>query len=174
MDVEERDRLAHSTAPRPLAELLQCPASVAGLLNSASRSLNFDTGDAVFRQDEACQGLYLVVSGLFQRRALRLERRVILGQSRPGDLVELVAVLGEGRHTYTLSALEPGSVFLLPIEALRRAFEAYPPLRMGLMEELAREVSRSYQACCRMRLLAQRSHGRRDARSQCIFTTDPE
>ena len=36
---------------------------------------------------------------------------------------------------------------LLPLEQLRRAFDTFPPLRMRLLEELAREVSRSYTAC---------------------------
>jgi CRP-like cAMP-binding protein len=41
----------------------------------------------------------------------------------------------------------PGSLLLLPIEALHQSFESYPPMRMRLLEELAREVSRAYHAC---------------------------
>jgi CRP-like cAMP-binding protein len=47
-----------------------------------------------------------------------------------------------------LVAQTPGSLLLLPIETLSQAFEVYPPLRMQLLEELAREVSRAYNACC--------------------------
>jgi CRP-like cAMP-binding protein len=36
---------------------------------------------------------------------------------------------------------------MLPMEALQRAFENHPPLRMQLLEELAREVSRAYHVC---------------------------
>jgi CRP-like cAMP-binding protein len=36
---------------------------------------------------------------------------------------------------------------MLPIEALKKVFENYPPLRMRLLEELAREVSRAYISC---------------------------
>jgi CRP-like cAMP-binding protein len=89
-----------------------------------------------------------VVSGQFLRRAERLETRLTLGPARAGDLVELAAALGDGHHTYTLVAQTPGSVLLLPIEALSQAFENHPPLRMQLLEELAREVSRAYNACC--------------------------
>jgi len=88
-----------------------------------------------------------VVSGNFQRKAERLNSHVILGQGRAGDLVELAAALGDGNHTYTLRAVTAGTLLLLPIDALRRAFEDYPPLRMRLLEELAREVSRAYFAC---------------------------
>ena len=66
----------------------------------------------------------------------------------PGQLVELAAVLGDGRHTYTLTAQTAGSVLLLPIQALSQAFQEHPPLRMQLLEELAREVSRAYYFCC--------------------------
>ena len=71
-----------------------------------------------------------------------------LGNARTGDLVELAAVLGDGLHTYTLCAQTPSSMLMLPIQALKQVFEKYPPLRMRLLEELAREVSRAYISCC--------------------------
>jgi len=39
----------------------------------------------------------------------------------------------------------------LPMQALEQAFRLHPPLRMRLLEELAREVSRAYVACCATR-----------------------
>ena len=81
------------------------------------------------------------------RRADRLSMRVTLGIARPGDLVELAAALGDRIHTYTLIAQTPGSLLLLPVDALQQAFQAFPPLRMRLLEELAREVSRAYHLC---------------------------
>jgi CRP-like cAMP-binding protein len=139
-------------AAHPLAELLACPAAVADLLNASAECVQFDVGDTVFRQSSECRGLWVVVAGTLQRKAERMEARVMLGSVRAGELVELAAVLGEGQHTYTLMANSPGSVVLLPIEVLRRAFQAYPPLRMQLLEELAREVSRAYTMCCVIRL----------------------
>jgi CRP-like cAMP-binding protein len=98
----------------------------------------------------------VVVSGEFLRRTERLEARLTLGSARPGDLLELAAALGDGHHTYTLSALTDGSVLMLPIEALNQAFQSYPPLRMRLLEELAREVSRAYNVCCMSRTVKTR------------------
>jgi CRP-like cAMP-binding protein len=92
--------------------------------------------------------LYVVVSGLFLRKAEQLDSRLTLGSGRPGDLAELAAALGDGHHTYTLVAQSAGSLLLLPMEALNQAFDSYPPLRMRLLEELAREVSRAYISCC--------------------------
>jgi CRP-like cAMP-binding protein len=148
-------------APRPLAELLQCPAATGSLLNRSARCVDYDCGAIVFRQSELCLGLYLLVAGQYLRRTERLETRLTLGTSRAGELVELGAVLGDGRHTYTLSAQTAGSVLLLPTEALVEAFRQHPPLRMQLLEELAREVSRGYVASSQNRILRtrQRSAG---------------
>jgi hypothetical protein len=50
---------------------------------------------------------------------------------------------------------------LLPIEALQQVFVNYPPLRMRLLEELAREVSRAYLSCCMNRTGPIRRHNGR-------------
>jgi CRP-like cAMP-binding protein len=138
----------NAVAAHPLAELLECPPPAGNLLNNSAQCVNFDAGEIVFRQNEVSKGLYVVVSGLFLRKADRLKTRLTLGPARAGDLVELAAALGDGHHTYTLSAQTPGSMLMLPTEALNNVFENYPPLRMRLLEELAREVSRAYISCC--------------------------
>jgi CRP-like cAMP-binding protein len=151
------ERLA-AAAAHPLAELLDCSQEAGTLLTSASRCIDFEAGEVVFQQDGECKGLYVVVSGDFARKAERFQMRVTLGSARTGDLLELAAALGDGRHTYTLSALTPGSLLMLPIDALHRAFDSYPPLRMKLLEELAREVSRAYITCCLSRIVPARRH----------------
>ena len=136
----------------PLAELLQCPPEPGVLLSQGTQSISADVGDVIFRQADRCRGLYIVVSGQFLRRAERLSRRLVLGVVRAGELVELAAVLGDGRHTCSLAAQTAGSLLLLSFESLQQAFEASPPLRMRLLEELAREVSRSYESSCQSRI----------------------
>ena len=158
---EEMSRRIEAVQPHPLAELLACPAATGNLLNGSAQCLDFDSGETVFRQYGLCRGLYVVVSGQFLRKAERLEMRLTLGPARAGDLVELAAALGDGRHTYSLSAQTPGSVLLLPAEALNLAFQDCPQLRMQLLEELAREVSRAYIACCMNR--TPRAHRRSSA-----------
>jgi CRP-like cAMP-binding protein len=130
-----------------VAELLECPPAIGLLLNHAAKCLSFEAGDVVFRQSGICQGLYLVITGQFQRRAERLETQLTLGSARAGELVELAAALGERHHTFTLAAQTAGSLLMLPMEALSQAFQSFPPLRMRLLEELAREVSRAYNTC---------------------------
>jgi hypothetical protein len=159
MECEAISGRMDAVAARPLADLLECPPATGNLLNGSAQCIDFDGGEIVFRQSGTCRGLYLVVSGLFQRRTERLETRLTLGPARAGDLVELSAALGDGHHTYTLSAQTPGSMLLLPMEALNQAFQSYPPLRMRLLEELAREVSRAYNTCRLNRTLRVRPHG---------------
>jgi CRP-like cAMP-binding protein len=151
------ERLA-AVAARPLSELLDCPQNARTLLTGASQTLDFDAGQVVFRQHDLTEGLYVVVSGEFLRKTQRFKMRVTLGMVRPGDLVELSAALGDAHHTYSMSAVTRGSLLLLPIDALRAAFENYPPLRMRLLEELAREVSRAYITCCLTRVTPMRRH----------------
>jgi len=156
MQREARSRRVEAVQAHPVAELLECPPAIGLLLNRASQCLSFEAGEVVFRQSGICRGLYLVITGQFLRRAERLETRLMLGPARAGDLVELAATLGDRHHTYTLAAQTAGTVLMLPIEALTQAFQSYPPLRMRLLEELAREVSRAYNVCCSSRVARSR------------------
>jgi len=146
METKAQPAKLDTVAARPLAELLDCPPAAGRLLGSSAETIIVEAGNIIFRQGDACRGLYVVVSGTFLRRMLRMNVRLTLGTARSGDLVELAAALGGGIHTYTLSGQTSGSLLMLPIEDLRRAFQAYPPLRMRLLEELAGEVSRAYLA----------------------------
>lgn len=138
-------------ASRPIAELLACPPAIGNLLSASAECIEFDAGDVIFHQNDICQGLYVVITGQLLRKAARLDARLTLGTVRAGEVVELAAMLGDVRHTYTLTAQSQGMVMRLPREALQRAFQSYPPLRMQLLEELAREVSRAYSVCCATR-----------------------
>ncbi len=147
MQPEARSTQVDSVEAHPVSELLACPPETGILLAATARSLNVDAGEIIFQQSALCEGLYLVVTGQLVRRTERLDTRLVLGGARPGDLVELAAVLGDRCHTYSLIAQTTASLLVLPLETLLKAFESYPPLRMKLLEELAREVSRAYRAC---------------------------
>ena len=134
-------------APHPIAELLACPPAVGNMLNASAESVEFDAGDILFHQNDLCRGLYVPISGYLLRKAARLDARLTLGAVRPGESVELAAMLGDVRHTYTLIGQSKGTAMRLPKQALQRAFELFPTLRMRLLEELAREVSRAYGMC---------------------------
>lgn len=153
-------RFGHAeAAARPLAELLACPPATGNLLNASAQYAEFTAGERIFPQGALCSGLYVVISGLLLRKAERMDSRLTLGPVRAGEVVELAAALGDSRHTYTLTAQTSGSLLMLPYESLQQAFKAHPPLRMQLLEELAREVSRAYSACCVTRLAGIRHRG---------------
>jgi CRP-like cAMP-binding protein len=145
---ERRD----AVAARPIAELLACPPAIGNLLNASAECIQFVVGDVIFHQNDICQGLYVVVAGQLLRKTARIDARLTLGTVRAGEIVELAAMLGDVRHTYTLAAQTNGTIMRLPRESLVRAFQSYAPLRMQLLEELAREVSRAYASCCATRL----------------------
>ena len=145
---ERRD----AAAARPIAELLACPPAIGNLLNASAECIEFVAGDVIFHQNDICQGLYVVVAGQLLRKAARIGARLTLGTVRAGEIVELAALLGDVRHTYTLAAQTNGTIMRLPKESLVRAFQSYAPLRMQLLEEQAREVSRAYTLCCATRL----------------------
>ena len=145
---ERRD----AAAAHPIAELLACPPAIGNLLNASAECVDFEPGDVIFHQNDLCRGLYVVTAGQLLRKAARLDSRLTLGAVRAGEVVELAAMLGDVRHTYTLIAQTQGMLMRLPKEALNRAFQSYAPLRMQLLEELAREVSRAYGMCCATRM----------------------
>lgn len=156
VETQTQRRRVGAAAAHPLAELLACPPETGSLLSEAARSLSYESGETIFRQGQPCRGLYVVIAGQLQRRTERLDAQLTLGQVRVGELVELASVLGDGRHTYTLKALSIGTLLLLPMITLQQAFSAYPPLRMQLLQELAREVSRAYETCFTARLAGMR------------------
>jgi CRP-like cAMP-binding protein len=147
MQQTARTERLEAVAAHPLAELLACPAEAGNLLQTATECHTFEPGQIIFRQYDPSRGLYVAISGQFLRKAERLHTRLTLSPVRIGDLVELAAALSDGAHTYTLTAATAGSMLLLPMEGLRSTFATYPPLRMRLLEELAREVSRAYLLC---------------------------
>lgn len=154
-----------AVSAHPIAELLECPPETSRLLNGAAECIHLEPGGVVFRQGDTCRGLYVVVAGEFMRKTDRLSTRVNLGTAHAGDIVELASALSGTRHTYTLTAIGEGSLLLLPLDALNSAFESYPLLRMHLLEELAREVSRAYLTCCMSRAVPARRRRNGNGRS---------
>lgn len=142
----EFDR-THAAYGNLIVAAMEQTVSMDELFRRSAVSIHFKPGEILFRQHEPCKGLYVLRSGSFLRMAERRESRLNLGQAGSGDLVELAAVLGDGRHTYTLVADTQAAVRLLPNEELEKAFQLHPWLRMQLLEALAREVSSAYNFC---------------------------
>jgi CRP-like cAMP-binding protein len=146
-------------AARPLAEVFACTVATERLLDQSAQTICFASGETIFRQGERSRGLYVVVNGCLARWAMQQGVRVELNCMREGELVELAAVLGDSVHTYTLTAKTDGVLLLLSAGALKRALEADAGLRMRLLEELAREVSRGYGACRMLWMARMRKYG---------------
>lgn len=144
MDTPKDKPNSSVASSQPLNLLLSCPVEVEQKLGAATERRNYNDGEILFEQGEACDGLYLIVSGDFARKTERWETHLNLSPLHAGDLVELAAILGDGKHTSTAVATGSASALVFPRAALDEAFVAYPLLRMHLLEELGREVSRAY------------------------------
>jgi CRP-like cAMP-binding protein len=142
----EFDRMQAANG-RSIALALEPACSVEELFRRSAASISLKPGEILFRQHDPCKGLYLLLSGSFLRMAERRESHLNLGPAGSGDLVELAAVLGDGRHTYVLAAETAATALLLSNEELGKAFQRYAWLRMQLLETLAREVSSAYNFC---------------------------
>jgi CRP-like cAMP-binding protein len=168
VQLQHADARLAAVSAHPIAELLECPPDTSNLLNGAAECINLQSGSAAFRQGDECRGLYLVVAGEFLRKTDRLNTRVTLGTARPGDIIELATALSEARHTYTLTSISEGTLLLLPMGALHAAFDRHPPLRMRLLQELAREVSRAYLTCCLTRIMPARRHKNSEGNNEAV------
>lgn len=129
---------------QPLTLLLSCPSAIEQKLGSVTIRRSYEEGEVLFEQNTPCDGLYLIVAGEFSRITDRWDKRLSLAPLKAGDLAELAAILGDGKHISTVTAITAASALVFPRSALEEAFTAYPPLRMHLLEELGREVSRAY------------------------------
>lgn len=158
LQLETKLKLAAPLASRPLSELFACPPETGSLLAASMQPVPFEPGEVVFTEGSSCRGLYVVMAGQLVRRSTRTEKLVTLGSSRTGDLVELAAALGDRLHSYSLVGQTPGSLLLLPMGTLDQVFQSYPPMRMRLLEELAREVSRGYHSCVLALQVRRRRH----------------
>jgi CRP-like cAMP-binding protein len=119
----------------------------------------FGKGDYLFREGDASETLFTVVSGhvkVFKMTARGAE--LILEIFGPGDPVGAVAVYESRPYPASATALEPGSCLAIPREAFFALIESHPSLVRGLLTGL---THRLVELTTR---LAELSTGRVDAR----------
>ena len=143
-------RFGHAeAAAHPLAELLECPPAIGNLLNASAQYARLRN-----RGDGLSPGRALP-------RALRGGFRAAVAQD---GAPEYAADAGTGARRETWWNWRPRwAMDIILIRSRRklrrrccccrssrssRLSRRYPPLRMQLLEELAREVSRAYNTCC--------------------------
>lgn len=102
---------------------------------------HYGLGQIAFLDGEICTGLHIVQSGW-----LKGFKHTILGREQvirfvgPGDVINEIGILGNGKNPVTLSALEPCKVWIIQRETLLNLMDIYPALCKLISQNLAKQV----------------------------------
>lgn len=89
--------------------------------------LNFDKGEVVLLQGEACRGLFVVKSGQVRIYMSSPDgREQVLFVAKPGDSFNDVPVFDGGPNPASGLALDPTTVYLIPKEAILSLISSCP------------------------------------------------
>jgi CRP-like cAMP-binding protein len=113
---------------------------------SIARRRAFQRGEVVFHVDDPADTLHLVVSGRF---AVRVQTAVgdiaILNVVGPGEMFGELALIGAGRRTATVEALEPAETRSIHRPDFERLRAEHPAVTDVMVAVLAGRVSRLSQ-----------------------------
>jgi CRP/FNR family transcriptional regulator len=101
----------------------------------------YSEGQVVFCEEEACIGLYVVLSGW--ARAVKISadgREQVIRIVGPGDVFNEVGVLTGGVNVVTVEALEDLDVLIIQRESVLDFVDKYQPIAKTLIENLAKRV----------------------------------
>jgi CRP-like cAMP-binding protein len=103
-------------------------------------------GDILFREGQAADSAYLVVSGAFslsRDRTLRAGKRGAAVTVGPGTLLGETALLIETKRPATATATELSSVLRIPRSIFRRTLESYPDAAQRLAQMMQDRVTQT-------------------------------
>lgn len=122
----------------------------------------YTSGQAVFRQGELHDGIYVIEQGLVRSFYLAASgREITLAYWTPGHFVGGPEIFGGGSHMWTSTALKPSQCLWLPGKELKALCKEVPDLAIGLIEGLVHK-GKCYSAL--LQLLATTSMSKRLAR----------
>jgi CRP-like cAMP-binding protein len=111
-------------------------------LAARARIAVWDAGDVVCRQDEEDQTCFVLAYGAMRvSRALPDGRAVTLTHLHPPEAFGELALLGAGRRTATVSALEDSSGIALDAEAVLEALHGEPRAALAIAVDLAARLA---------------------------------
>lgn len=97
----------------------------------------------LFRRDEPCRGLHVVVEGAVQvYRASRDGRQQVLHTQGPGQALAEVPLLDRGPYPATARALEESRVLFLPLNDFQWLYGNHPEIADAIIQELGRRLRR--------------------------------
>ena len=118
------------------------PATIDAIASSAHEK-NLVRGDVLFKEGDAPDALYIVLSG---RIAIAIDnkpldsRESVVALMVEGDLVGDLALLDGGARSALARALEPSTVLHIPYSAVEPQLSTNPDLLWGITRVLARRL----------------------------------
>ena len=118
------------------------PADVVRDIVAQGAELHLIRGDVIFREGDAADSLYLVVSG---RIAIAIanpidHRETVVALMDAGDLFGEMSLLDDGPRSAMARALEPSMVLAIPFDPVVRVFRSDPGLLWGVTRLLAQRL----------------------------------
>lgn len=107
------------------------------LLAFGAETMHFNAGRTIFREDDAADCAYIVVTGtvrlLQKRRGEQVETRKVT----TGSALSELALLTSARRTMTAQAETDVETIRVSRSAVRRILEEYPELASGMYREIS-------------------------------------
>lgn len=96
-------------------------------INEHTRRQRFEADELLFLQDEPCQGVYVVETGLVRVFRISPEgREQVLRLMRPGDAFNEVPVFDRGPNPASAQAVAPSTVLIVAADAVRTLVRTNP------------------------------------------------
>jgi CRP-like cAMP-binding protein len=97
----------------------------------------------LFRKDEPCRGLHVVVEGMVRvYRANRDGREQVLHTQGPGQALAEVPLFDRGPYPASARALEDSRILFLPLREFQRLHGSHPEIADAVIQELGRRLRR--------------------------------
>lgn len=111
------------------------------------RSADAAPGEAVVRQNDPGDQLFIVESGELEATAVIGNRTVKLGQLKPGDFFGEFALLKGSKRTATVTALTPVRLWTLSAKSLNELCAKSPALAANIRNVMRkRELANAFKA----------------------------
>jgi NTE family protein/lysophospholipid hydrolase len=111
------------------------------LLNTSAERVQLAPGAILFRQGDAGDAIYIVVSGALDVVLASPSGDQWLARLEPGDLVGELAVLYRRPRTATVRAVADATLLKIDVDALERVFAADPSTRTAFLQATSRRLA---------------------------------
>lgn len=102
---------------------------------------DYDPGQIILLEGEACFGLYIVESGWLKAVKIGVDgREQVLQTLKAGDVFNALGVFTDSPNQATVIALETSQLWIIHREVLLRLMDEHPPLARQVVSDLAGRV----------------------------------